>query len=311
MRIVYAGTPPFAATILTALLASRHRVVLVLTQPDRPSGRGLKFLPSAVKTVAVAHGIAIAQPPTLRTSEAQQPIREAGADVIVVAAYGLILPQAVLDLAKYGAVNVHASLLPRWRGAAPIQRAILAGDRATGVTIMQMDAGLDTGYMLLSRLCSIHPNDTAGSVEEILAKLGAQALLEALDVIEVGEARAEPQPSEGVTYANKIQKGEARLDFNLPALQLDRAIRAFNPNPIAFTSFRGEPLRIWSGEPLAEAAGAAPAGTLELRLDGTVSVTCGQGSLLLREVQRPGGKPVSAPAWAAGVRLKPGERLGL
>lgn len=261
--------------------------------------------------MAVAHGIAIAQPPTLRTSEAQQPIREAGADVIVVAAYGLILPQAVLDLAKYGAVNVHASLLPRWRGAAPIQRAILAGDRATGVTIMQMDAGLDTGYMLLSRLCSIHPNDTAGSVEEILAKLGAQALLEALDVIEVGEARAEPQPSEGVTYANKIQKGEARLDFNLPALQLDRAIRAFNPNPIAFTSFRGEPLRIWSGEPLAEAAGAAPAGTLELRLDGTVSVTCGQGSLLLREVQRPGGKPVSAPAWAAGVRLKPGERLGL
>ncbi len=269
----------------------------------------MKLTPSAVKQLAQQHHLSVAQPSTLKTAEAQLAIRAANADVMVVAAYGLILPQAVLEIPKFGAINVHASLLPRWRGAAPIQRAILAGDERTGVTIMQMDAGLDTGYMLINRCYILSPQDTAGSVERTLAELGSQALLEALALLERDELRGQPQPGHGVTYASKIQKEEARLDFGWSATQIDRAIRAFNPSPIAFTSFRGEALRVWRARPDAATPSGAP-GTLSIRPDGTIEVACGAGVLVLEEVQRPGGKALPAAVWASGVKLKPGEQLG-
>jgi methionyl-tRNA formyltransferase len=270
----------------------------------------MKLSPSAVKVLARQRLLPLEQPSSLKGDEAQQLIRACAPQVLVVAAYGLILPQAVLDLPQYGAINVHASLLPRWRGAAPIQRAILAGDRVTGITIMQMDAGLDTGYVLNMRNHPLSQDDTSGSVEKALARLGSEALLETLDLLARAELRGDPQPAAGATYANKIRKEEARLDFGLPAAQLDRVVRAFNPSPVAFTQFRGETLRVWRARPTADTA-SAPAGTIEVRSDASVRVACGDGALLLLEVQRPGGKPMDAAAWAAGTQPRVGERLGL
>jgi methionyl-tRNA formyltransferase len=272
----------------------------------------MKLLPSPVKALAQAHAIALDQPATLKSAQSQQALRDFAPDVLVVAAYGLILPQAVLDIPKHGCINVHASLLPRWRGAAPIQRALLAGDVQTGVTIMQMDAGLDTGYMLLSRSYTISQSDTYGSVETRLAQLGAEALLEALTLLERGSLKPSAQPAEGATYAAKVHKDEARLDFTQSALQLDRVVRAFNPTPVAHTLFRGELLRVWRAAPLAGGSNGKPVGMIEVLGDGAVSVVCGGGgALMLTDVQRAGGKPMSAAAWAAGAKPQAGERFGI
>jgi methionyl-tRNA formyltransferase len=244
LRIAFAGTPQFALPALRALLKSAHRVVGVLTQPDRPAGRGQHLRASPVKLLAAEHGLAVAQPSTLKTPEGRAELASWSPDVLVVVAYGLILPQAALDLPRLGCVNIHGSLLPRWRGAAPIHRAILAGDAETGVTIMQLDAGLDTGPMLLERSRSIGLHDTAGDLHDALAELGAAALIEALDGLAAGTLRARAQPAAGATYAPKIEKSEAVLDWTASALALDRKVRAFNPWPIAETRFGDETLRV-------------------------------------------------------------------
>jgi len=307
MRAIFAGTPAFAVPALQALGAAGHELVLVLTQPDRPAGRGLARVGSAVKLAAQALGAEVYQPATLRDPGVQERLRAARPDVLVVAAYGLILPQAVLDLPRLGAVNVHASLLPRWRGAAPIQRAILAGDAATGVSIMQMDAGLDTGAVLLRAKTPIGADDTAGSVHDRLASLGATLLLEALRGLERGTLIAEAQSSEGVTYAPKLEKAEARIDWSRPAREVDRQVRAFNPHPGAVASIRGTELKIWRAA-LSDDAGAP--GTI-LRVDATgVVVACGVGSLALLELQRPGGRRLAADDFRRGFPLAPGERFG-
>ena len=233
MKVAFAGTPEFAAAALEAILAAGFEVPLVLTQPDRPAGRGMQLQPSPVKQVALAAGIPVHQPEKLRTPEQQAPLAEAGADVLVVAAYGIILPQTVLDMPRYGCLNIHASLLPRWRGAAPIHRAIQAGDAETGITIMQMDAGLDTGPMLMKRVEPIHSDDTTGSLHDRLAWIGAELIVDALNALRTSSARlpATPQPADGVTYAAKIGKAEAIVDWTRPAVELERMVRAFNPFP--------------------------------------------------------------------------------
>ncbi len=244
LRIAFAGTPQFALPALRALLGSAHRVVGVLTQPDRPAGRGQHLRSSPVKLLAAEHGLAVAQPPTLKTAEGRAELAQWAPDVLVVVAYGLILPQAALDLPRLGCVNIHGSLLPRWRGAAPIQRALLAGDAETGVTIMQLDAGLDTGPMLLERSRPIGAHDTAGDLHDALSGLGAEALIEALDGLAVGTLRPRAQPTEGASYAPKIEKAEAILDWSASSIALDRKVRAFNPWPIAETHLGNETLRI-------------------------------------------------------------------
>lgn len=300
MRIVYAGTPFFAERALQALLADERQVVLVLTQPDRPAGRGMRLAASPVKTLALNAGLTVFQPPSLRDPATHERLREARPDLMVVAAYGLILPQAVLDIPGRGAVNIHASLLPRWRGAAPIQRAILAGDRHTGISIMQMDAGLDTGDVLARREIAIRDDATADTLHDALATLGAQMLLDTITRIERGEARATPQPAEGVTYAKKIEKAEARLDWRRPAAELERAVRAFNPFPVAQATLGDTRLKIWRAR--LSAASGAP-GTV-LRCDGEgIVVACGEGSLTLLELQRTGGKRLSAREFLRGHSL--------
>ncbi len=244
LRIAFAGTPQFALPALRALLKSTHRVVGVLTQPDRPAGRGQHLRASPVKLLATEHRLPLAQPPTLKTPEGRAELAQWAPDVLVVVAYGLILPQAALDLPRHGCVNIHGSLLPRWRGAAPIQRAILAGDGETGVTIMQLDAGLDTGPLLLERSRSIGMHDTAGDLHDALAELGAVALIEALDGLADGTLRPRAQPATGASYAPKIEKSEAALDWSTSAVQLDRQVRAFNPWPIAETNFGNDTLRV-------------------------------------------------------------------
>jgi methionyl-tRNA formyltransferase len=307
MRLVFAGTPPFARSALEALLAAGHDVALVLTQPDRPSGRGLKPKPSAVKELAGQRGLPLAQPPTLRAEETQQLLAGTGAPAMVVAAYGLILPQAVLDLFPLGCINIHASLLPRWRGAAPIQRAILAGDTRTGISIMRMEAGLDTGPVYFQESLAIDPDDTAASLHDKLAALGAACIVRALGLIEAG-ATPQPQPQAGVTYAHKIEKAEAELDWAGDALQLDRQVRAFNPFPVATTRLRGEPLRVWQARPLPGPAGT-PGLIRAVETEGLL-VECGSGLLLLEELQRAGGRRLAVRELLAGFRIAPGERLG-
>jgi methionyl-tRNA formyltransferase len=244
VRILFAGTPPFAAAALEALADAGHDVVLVLTQPDRPAGRGMKLTPSAVKQAALVRGLPVYQPTSLKTPEAQAAIAATGADAMVVAAYGLILPQAVLDLPRFGCLNIHASLLPRWRGAAPIQRAILAGDTETGITIMQMDAGLDTGAMLSKTVVPIRDTDTAASLHDALAAAGATAIVTVL--ANYATLTPEVQDDSQATYAAKLSKDEAQLDWKLPADVLARAVRAYNPVPGAWTLLDGAPLKIWS-----------------------------------------------------------------
>jgi methionyl-tRNA formyltransferase len=306
MRVIFAGTPDFAVPALRALGEAGHEVVLVLTQPDRPAGRGLEPAPSAVKRAAEALRIPVFQPSTLRDGAAQERIRATRPDVMVVAAYGLILPQPVLDIPARGALNIHASLLPRWRGAAPIQRAILAGDRVTGVTIMRMDAGLDTGPILLLRETPIAATETAGTLHDRLAALGAALLLDALKALQQGTITPAAQPAEGVTYAAKISKSEARIDWTRPALELDRQIRAFNPFPGATARIRDAELKVWRAAPRDE---SGPAGTILRAGAGEIVVACGVQSLALTELQRAGGKRLDAGALLRGFALSVGERF--
>ncbi len=306
MRIIFAGTPPFAAAALDALAAAGHDIVLVLTQPDRPAGRGMKLAPSAVKQTALAHGLPVYQPASLKTPEVQAELRAADADVMVVAAYGLILPQAVLDLPRFGCLNIHASLLPRWRGAAPIQRAILAGDTETGITIMQMDVGLDTGAMLTKTVVPIGDSDTAASLHDVLAAAGAAAIVAAL----ANYATLVPvaQDDTLATYAAKLSKEEARLDWLQPADALVRAVRAYNPVPGAWTLLHGAPLKVWAARAV---AGAGHPGEVLHADAGQLVVACGQGALALLEVQPAGSKRMAATAWLAGRPLAAGTRLGI
>ena len=302
MRIVFAGTPEFAVPPLAALRASRHQVVGVLTQPDRPAGRGRKLTTSAVKDFALQHGLPIAQPQTLRSAEGRESLADWQPDVLVVVAYGLILPGEVLSMPRFGCLNIHASLLPRWRGAAPIQRAILAGDEYTGVTLMQMDAGLDTGPMLLQRRVAIGADVDSAALHATLAQVGAEALLETLDGLETGTLAAQPQPSSGVTYAAKIDKAEARIDWQHDAIDIARRVRAFRPWPIAETSQRGEQVRIHEAVVIGDAeagraAGTVPGTLLGLRAD-RLLVACGRDCLGIGVLQRAGRRSVTAREFA-------------
>ncbi|MFC4159906.1 methionyl-tRNA formyltransferase [Chitinimonas lacunae] len=308
MKLIFAGTPDFAADALAALIAAGHEIALVLTQPDRPAGRGMKLAASPVKQLAERHGLPVYQPERLRTAEQQAPVAAVGADLMVVAAYGIILPQAVLDLPRHGCLNIHASLLPRWRGAAPIQRAIEAGDAQTGITIMQMDAGLDTGAMLSLHPLAITPSDTARTLHDRLARLGAEAIVTTLGDLAALQAAARPQPADGVTYAEKIRKDEAAIDWQLSAEQLARRVRAFDPFPACTARLGEETLKVWAAEPV---AAHGEAGTvLGVAADG-VLVACGEGALRLTELQRPGGRRLPVRDFLAGCRIEPGMRFAL
>ncbi|KRV80092.1 methionyl-tRNA formyltransferase [Pseudomonas citronellolis] len=290
LRIVFAGTPEFAAEHLKALLDTPHQIVAVYTQPDRPAGRGQKLMPSPVKQLAAQHGLPVLQPPTLRAPEAQAELAALQPDLMVVVAYGLILPQAVLDIPRLGCINSHASLLPRWRGAAPIQRAVQAGDAESGVTVMQMEAGLDTGPMLLKVSTPISAEDTGGSLHDRLARLGPPAVVEAIAGLAAGTLKGEVQDDALATYAHKLSKDEAKLDWSRPAVELERAVRAFDPWPVCHTTLNGEPLKVWAAR-LGEGRGE-PGKILGASRDGLL-VGCGKGSLLLTRVQLPGGKPLA------------------
>ncbi|GAA5174790.1 methionyl-tRNA formyltransferase [Niveibacterium umoris] len=308
MRVAFAGTPEFAAEALRAILAAGYDVPLVLTQPDRPAGRGMQMVASPVKQLALQHGIPVDQPEKLRTEEQQATLRMVKADVIVVAAYGLILPQAVLDLPRFGCVNIHASLLPRWRGAAPIHRAIEAGDRETGITIMQMDAGLDTGDMLLRRALPIDPADTTATLHDKLAVMGGELIVEALPRIALCEMAPAPQPAAGVTYAAKITKAEAAIDFRQPAELLARRLRAFDPFPGGVATLNESAIKLWKG--FAEPGSAAPGSIVAADAEG-VLVGCGQGLLRLTELQKPGGKRLAAGDFLRGLPLQAGAAFAL
>lgn len=290
MRIVFAGTPEFAAEHLKALLGTQHQVIAVYTQPDRPAGRGHKLMPSPVKQLAVEHGIPVYQPATLRAPEAQAELAALQPDLMVVVAYGLILPQVVLDTPRLGCINSHASLLPRWRGAAPIQRAVQAGDDESGVTVMQMEAGLDTGPMLLKVSTPIAATDTGGSLHDRLAALGSQAVIQAVDALAAGTLTGEVQDDSLANYAHKLNKDEARIDWSRPAVELERQVRAFNPWPICHSTLNGEPLKVLAAT-LGEGSGQ-PGQILAASKDG-LTVACGEGALRLTRLQLPGGKPLN------------------
>ncbi|MFP7722311.1 methionyl-tRNA formyltransferase [Lysobacter sp. A3-1-A15] len=293
MRIVFAGTPDFAVPCLRAA-AARNEVVAVYTQPDRPAGRGRGLTPSPVKREAIARGIPVLQPENFKAQVSRDALKALEPDVLVVVAYGLILPQSVLDIPAHGCWNVHASLLPRWRGAAPIQRAIEAGDDASGVCLMQMERGLDTGPVLLSQTLPIGDADTGGQLHDRLAELGAQVLSDGLGLLRAGIVPvARTQPTEGVTYAHKLDKAEARLDWGGPAEALARKVRAFNPWPMAEAQLAGERVRIHGAVPLALAHDAAPGTVLAAGRDG-IDVACGEGALRIRVLQREGGRAITA-----------------
>jgi methionyl-tRNA formyltransferase len=300
MKLIFAGTPEFSAVALSAILESGHEVVLVLTQPDRPAGRGMSLQASPVKQLALTHGIPVFQPVSLKDVDAQERVRAAGAEAMVVAAYGLILPQVVLDMPRYGCLNIHASLLPRWRGAAPIQRAILAGDAETGVCIMQMEAGLDTGPVLLSESFTIGAEDTAASLHDRLASLGGRLIVEALAGLPLP---ARPQPEAGVTYAAKIDKAESAIDWSRSAAEIDRHVRAFNPFPGASSTLDGVAIKIWQAMPVA--GQGTPGEVLAANREGVV-VACADGALCISELQKAGGKRLSAAQFLAGHPIVPG-----
>ena len=306
MKIAFAGTPDFAATALTAMLQEGFAPALVLTQPDRPAGRGMQLQASPVKQVALAHGIAVDQPERLRTPEQQARLRECAPDVLVVAAYGLILPQAVLDIPRHGCLNIHASLLPRWRGAAPIHRAIEAGDTESGITIMQMEAGLDTGPMILARKLPIENTDTTATLHDRLATLGGEMIVEVLRRLAAGPLQATPQPEAGVTYAHKIDKAEAALDFHLDAEVLARKLRAFTPFPGGTASLEGNPLKLWAGH--ATTGSGTPGEILSAGSEGVV-VACGKGALCLTILQKAGGKRLPAKEFIRGFALTTGRHF--
>ncbi|MHA6205794.1 methionyl-tRNA formyltransferase [Dyella soli] len=294
LRVVFAGTPDFSVPCLAACRASGAEVVAVYTQPDRPAGRGRQLTPSPVKQAALAAGIAVEQPESLKPAEIQARLAAYQPDLMVVVAYGLILPRKVLAVARLGCWNVHASLLPRWRGAAPIQRAILAGDSESGVDLMQMEAGLDTGPVLLGRRTPIVREDTGGSLHDRLSALGADVLAEGLARVMAGETlQPQAQPDEGVTYAHKLDKAEARLDFSRPAIELERQVRAFDPWPVAEGEIAGESLRIWAAQAGERAHDAAPGTVLAAGRDG-IEIACGVGTLRVTALQRAGGRRIGA-----------------
>ncbi|MBS9426239.1 methionyl-tRNA formyltransferase [Photorhabdus caribbeanensis] len=293
LRIVFAGTPDFAARHLEALLMSQHEVVGVLTQPDRPAGRGKKLTPSPVKVLAEEHNITVFQPATLRSEENQQWILKQQPDVLIVVAYGLILPRTVLNIPRLGCLNVHGSLLPRWRGAAPIQRSLWAGDTETGVTIMQMDIGLDTGDMLYKASCPITPEDTSASLYEKLANIGPDALLKTLSLITSGKNQPEIQNENLVTYAEKLSKEEARINWELSATHLERCIRAFNPWPMSFFEIEGQPVKVWKAEVIEEQTSAKPGTVLKAGKKG-IYIATANGVLNITQLQPAGKKAMSA-----------------
>jgi methionyl-tRNA formyltransferase len=309
MRVGFAGTPVFAAVVLEALLAAGFRVHVVLTQPDRPHGRGMKTHAGPVKSLAQANRLPLLQPQTLKSEAARAALLATPLDVLVVAAYGLILPPEVLAWPAHGCINVHASVLPRWRGAAPIERALLAGDRATGISIMQMDSGVDTGPVIAALTIPIAPREIAGTLRDKLAAAGARAAVNALAALErEGSLRSTDQERSGATLAPKIQRREAIIDWNEDATTVDRQVRAFDPVPGAQTTLAGETLKIWRAEPAAGPFGAA--GTV-MRADAAgILVACGSGALVVRELQRPGGRRLPVAAFLAGRPLGPGARFG-
>ncbi len=306
MRSLFAGTPEFAARCLARLLESGHEVCGVLTQPDRPAGRGLAPAASAVKRLAADRGLRVLQPATLKDERVRDELEGLRLEAIVTAAFGLIFPQSALDVPTRGAINIHASLLPRWRGAAPIQRALLAGDDRTGVSIMRMDAGLDTGPVLLQEVIPITAGDTAGTLTERLAGLGGELVVRVLDALQTGDLVATPQPTEGVTYAHKLDKHEFRVDWRESAAMADRRVRAFNPSPGAGARLRGTDLKIWRG---AVASGKGEPGEVLGADAGGLRVACGEGALLATELQRPGGKRLRAGEFLRGFPLSAGERF--
>jgi methionyl-tRNA formyltransferase len=318
LRVIFAGTPEFAAAALAAIHEAGFAVPLVLTQPDRPAGRGMKLQASAVKRYALEHGLALAQPPSLKRNgkfateagAAIEALRSTPHDVMVVAAYGLLLPQEVLDIAPYGCINIHASLLPRWRGAAPIHRALEAGDAETGITLMQMDAGLDTGPMLTVARVPIELRDTTATLHDKLAAAGARLIVEGLAELErSGTLTATPQPANGVTYAEKIGKQEAALDWCRPAQALERQIRAFDPFPGGAATLDGTALKVWAAEAVAAPAGGVQPGTILDVAPNGVLVACGEGALRLTQLQKPGGKRLPVREFLAGASLAAGQRF--
>lgn len=307
MKIIYAGTPEFAVPALAALIQSSHEVSLVLTQPDRPAGRGMKLKPSPVKSLALEHNIPVLQPETLKDAAVQAQIAAENADALVVAAYGLIIPTAVLNMPRHGCYNIHASLLPRWRGAAPIQRSLLAGDKETGVTIMEVVPALDAGAMILRGALPITAQDTAQTLHDGLADIGAKLMLQAMNQLEsAGKLAAEPQDEALVTYAEKLQKSEAAIDWHQDAEALSRQVRAFNPFPVAQSTLEGDTCRIWMAQAL---DGQAEPGTI-VSLDQGIIVGCGKGLLKIDELQLPGGKRLKARDFLAGNPLKLGDKFG-
>jgi methionyl-tRNA formyltransferase len=301
LRIAFAGTPEFALPPLDAIARSGHQLVGVWTQPDRPAGRGRKLTPSPVKQRALELGVPVQQPENFKTEEAKQGLRDAKPDVFVVVAYGIILPKSVLEIPRYGCLNIHASLLPRWRGAAPIQRAILAGDAESGVAIMQMDKGLDTGDVLQESRTPIGEADDTQVLHDRLAKLGAEALLQVLDALP--DVKPRKQDGASVTYAEKLTKEEARLDWHKSAAELARAVRGYNPWPVAYAEYQGQPLRIWRAKPVDSSVKAVPGTLLATGREG-IDVATGQGVLRLLELQPAGGRVLSAADFANGRDLK-------
>lgn len=308
LKIIYAGTPDFAAVALQALIDSRHQLIAVYTQPDRPAGRGRKLKPSPVKSLAMDHHIPVYQPESLKEPAEQLALAALDADLMVVAAYGLLLPEAVLTTPPLGCLNIHASLLPRWRGAAPIQRAILAGDSETGVTIMQMDMGLDTGDMLYKLATPIVAGESSQPLHDRLAAIGAEALLTTLDQLQHGEAHPEPQDESQANYARKLTKEEATIDWQQSAAQIARQVAAFNPWPVAQTRYQTETLRIWEALPIASNDTAA-AGQVIAATKSGIDVACGEGVLRIGRLQLPGGRPLTAVEFINGRTLV-NERLG-
>ncbi len=311
MRLLFAGTPRFACAALSALTEAGHTIPLVLTQPDRPAGRGHRLAPSQVKQLAIRHGIEVFQPASLKDEKVQTYLRDQGARAMVVAAYGLILPKLVLDLFPLGCINIHASLLPRWRGAAPIPRAIQAGDERTGVCIMQMDEGLDTGPVMLSESLPIAADETGGTLHDKLSAVGSRLIVRALRGLEAGPARFTPQSKDGATYARKISKDEARIGWRQEAHQIDAQIRAFDPAPVAFTELAGEPLRIWRATVVDDCAtGAAPGQILSASPKG-IDVACARGVLRIVELQKAGGKRLPASEFLRGQSVPVGGVMGI
>lgn len=307
MRLVFAGTPTFAAIALDALIHSGHEVILVLTRPDAAAGRGMKQLSSEVKRLAQAHQLPVYQPATLRDSQVVEHIQSFGADAMVVAAYGLILPRNVIESFPYGCINIHASLLPRWRGAAPIQHALLAGDKETGVSIMRMDEGLDTGPVYVKQAITIAEDDTASSLHDKLAALGAHTIVEALEGIASGALQAQPQPLDGATYAHKITKEQADITWTHPAPQIERMIRAFNPFPGAYSRLNHQLIKVWSAK--MHAGGSGDPGEVIGVADSGIVVACASGALQLTELQRQGGRRLPAAEFLRGFPIEPGQRF--